>query len=167
MRTTFTLFLSFVMLSTRLLAQEDFYSQNWAQVYKLEVRDLPESALKIADQIYTRAKREKNIPQVTKALIYQSKFIVSQPDAELLIIQKWKKEIKGESTVPLKISLRILSPICIGNIFARTVGSIITDHILVKYWTPMTFARGMPMPCFAKFTDTISFHFRRHQTCKR
>src|SRR5690606_19223444 len=47
------------------------------------------------------AKHDKNIPQLTKSLIYQSKFALTQPDAELLIVEKWKNEIET-SAVPLK-----------------------------------------------------------------
>lgn len=101
MKTPSTLLLLFLLLSTSLLAQEDFYSLHWAQVYKFEIRDLPKSALKAVDQIYTKAKHDNNIPQFTKALIYQSKFGMTQPDAELHIVQKWKNEIQT-STVPLK-----------------------------------------------------------------
>src|SRR5688572_17647686 len=80
--------------TSSLFAQEDFYSKHWSQVYRFEVRDLPKSALEVVDQIYTKAKRDKNTTQVVKALLYQSKFALLQPDAELLIVNKWKEEIK-------------------------------------------------------------------------
>jgi hypothetical protein len=40
------------LLTFPLNAQNSFYSKRWSDVYKHEVRDLPQSALKIVDTIY-------------------------------------------------------------------------------------------------------------------
>src|SRR5271154_4020192 len=75
-------FLTFLTLP--LFGQNDFYAKHWSQVYKYELKDLPKSSLSVVDTIYERAKHERNIPQVTKALIYQSKFaLVLNENAEL------------------------------------------------------------------------------------
>ncbi|MFZ6011776.1 MAG: MG2 domain-containing protein, partial [Bacteroidota bacterium] len=82
-------------------AQSDFYSRRWSAVYKYELKVLTASALAVTDSIYSRAKREKNIPQLAKALLYQSKFALTlKEDAELLVVQKFEKEIR-ESKAPL------------------------------------------------------------------
>lgn len=90
-----------VAYCTPIFAQKSFYGQRWNKVYKFEVKSLPRSALEIVDEIYSRAKQDKNLEQLTKALLYQSKFALTQPDAELLIVQKWKKEIES-SEAPLR-----------------------------------------------------------------
>jgi TonB-dependent SusC/RagA subfamily outer membrane receptor len=99
----FTLLILFAaLLHLSVTAQNDFYSKRWSEVYKNEVKDLPQSALKIVDTIYYKAKKDKNITETTKALLYQSKFALTlQENAELTVIQKFNKEIE-ESNGPLK-----------------------------------------------------------------
>jgi len=99
----FTLLFTLVILFHHPVnAQNDFYSKGWSAVYKNEVKDLPKSALKIVDTIYFKAKKDKNTTEITKALLYQSKFALAlQENAELIVIQKFEKEIEG-STAPLK-----------------------------------------------------------------
>ncbi len=111
-----------LLLTSSLSAQEDFYNKHWSQVYKFEVQDLPKSALEIADQIYAKAKRDKNSTQIVKALLYQSKFALTQPDTELLIVNKWKEEIKT-SQVPLK------------NILESVLANIYWDYFERNRWT--------------------------------
>ncbi|MGC1242934.1 MAG: MG2 domain-containing protein [Chryseosolibacter sp.] len=83
-------------------AQKDFYSARWSEVYKNEVKDLPKSALEIVDTIYYKAKKDKNITEITKALLYHSKFVLTlQENAELVVVEKFKKEI-DDSQAPLK-----------------------------------------------------------------
>jgi TonB-dependent SusC/RagA subfamily outer membrane receptor len=98
-----TLLLSFaILLNYSAIAQNDFYSKRWSDVYKNEVKDRPQSALKIVDTIYYKAKKDKNITEITKALLYQSKFSLAlQEDAELVAVRKFKKEIEA-SKAPLK-----------------------------------------------------------------
>ncbi|MGC3944786.1 MAG: carboxypeptidase-like regulatory domain-containing protein [Chryseolinea sp.] len=97
----FTLALTLTLPFTA-FAQKDFYTKTWSEVYKYEVKDLPASALKVVDTIYYKARKDKNITEITKSLLYQSKFALTlQEDAELIIVQKFKKQI-AESDAPLK-----------------------------------------------------------------
>lgn len=99
-----SLLLSFLVLVTihDSLAQVESYTKHWSRVYKYELRNLPKSALAVVDTIYIKAKADNNIPQVTKALIYQSKFALSlEEDAELGIVNRFKKEISSSKS-PLK-----------------------------------------------------------------
>jgi len=116
------LLLILLLFSPSLLAQEDFYIKHWSQVYKFEVQDLPKSALQVVDQIYAKAKRDKNSTQTVKSLLYQSKFALTQPEAELLIINKWKEEIKS-SQAPLK------------NILESLLANIYWDYFQGNRWT--------------------------------
>jgi TonB-dependent SusC/RagA subfamily outer membrane receptor len=99
MKTIFTLLC--IAITGAVVAQHDFYNKKWSQVYRHEASSLPQSALKVVDEIYAQAKREQNIPHLTKALIYQSKFGLTQPNAELTIMAKWKAEIAAAKT-PLR-----------------------------------------------------------------
>jgi len=103
MKLTLASLLCLLALSaTSVFAQNVFYTKRWSRIYRYEIKSLPKSALLVTDTIYTSAKREKNIPQLTKALIYQSKFALAlKENAELLITEKFQREI-NETSAPLK-----------------------------------------------------------------
>lgn len=102
MRAFLRLLLLIAFTSLHSFAQTDFYTKRWSQIYKYELRDLPKSALSVVDSIYRKAKAGNNIPQVTKSLIYQSKFALAlEEDAELSIINRFKKEISASKS-PLR-----------------------------------------------------------------
>jgi TonB-dependent SusC/RagA subfamily outer membrane receptor len=119
---TISIILTLLFSGSSLFAQEDFYSKHWSQVYKFEVQYLPKSALEVVDQVYVRAKRDKNATQTIKALLYQSKFALTQQDAELFIINKWKEEIKV-SQAPLK------------NILESVLANIYWEYFRENRWT--------------------------------
>ncbi len=50
------------------------YANAWKQVQQLEEKGLPESALKVVNEIYQQAKTDKNSAQLVKAIIHQFKF---------------------------------------------------------------------------------------------
>lgn len=82
--------------------KNDFYSKHWSNVYKCELKELPQSALAVVDSIYIKAKRDKNVQELIKALIYQSKFAIHlQENAEVSVINKLEQEIE-QSERPLK-----------------------------------------------------------------
>ncbi|CAM1374295.1 Alpha-2-macroglobulin [Tenacibaculum xiamenense] len=89
------------LFSTTINAQ-DGYKNSWDQVYKFEVDNLPKSALKIVDEIYSKAKKQNNTPQLIKALFYKSKFSLTlEEDAQLKIINQFKEHI-ASSKFPTK-----------------------------------------------------------------
>ncbi|MBL6448500.1 carboxypeptidase-like regulatory domain-containing protein [Fulvivirga sp. 29W222] len=96
------LLISFMALTLTGLSQnkQDFYATKWLRVYRLELKDLPKSALTVVDSIYDFALRHKHDEQRIKAVIYQSKFALTlEEDAELKVVQRIKKEI-DKSKVP-------------------------------------------------------------------
>ncbi|WP_298780230.1 carboxypeptidase-like regulatory domain-containing protein [uncultured Polaribacter sp.] len=97
-----TLFLFMITLfSTQLKAQNN-YKNLWDKVERLEVDGLPKSAIKIVDDIYTKAELENNSPQIIKSLFYQSKFsLILEEDAQLKVVNNFKKHI-SESKFPTK-----------------------------------------------------------------
>jgi hypothetical protein len=100
------LFLSFaylfILITPSAHAQKNFYDRRWSDVYQFELKDKPRSALVIVDSIYSKAKKDNNIPQTIKALLYHSKFTYRiNEEPELLIVQNLEKEIRS-SKAPLK-----------------------------------------------------------------
>ncbi|SDR72809.1 TonB-dependent outer membrane receptor, SusC/RagA subfamily, signature region [Polaribacter sp. KT25b] len=89
------------LFSTTLNAQNNF-EDLWLKVQKLEVDGLPKSALKIVEEIYTKADAENNSQQIIKTLFYKSKFALTlEEDAQLKVINNFKKHI-AKSTFPTK-----------------------------------------------------------------
>lgn len=98
------LLLTIILFSQTTAAQQsnDPYEVFWKQVQKLESEALTKSALKIVETISMKAKKEKNAPQMVKALLYSSKYaMILEEDAQLNIINNFKTEI-GHSAFPTK-----------------------------------------------------------------
>ena len=80
----------------------DSFETLWKQVEKLENDALTKSALKVVSSISEKAKKEKNSPQIVKALLYSSKYAMTlEEDAQLKIVNDFKKEIE-EARFPTK-----------------------------------------------------------------
>ena len=95
---TLIMILAFASISN---AQNSFENL-WLQVEGFEIDNLPKSALKIVDKIYTEAEKEHNSPQLIKSLFYKSKFSLTlEEDAQLKVIENFKKHI-ATSTFPTK-----------------------------------------------------------------
>jgi hypothetical protein len=96
-----TTLLMILLFSTISNAQSSFEGL-WLKVEKFEIDNLPKSALNIVEDIYTKAEKEKNSPQIIKSLFYKSKFsIILEEDAQLKVINSFKKHI-SESEFPTK-----------------------------------------------------------------
>ncbi|WP_337251612.1 alpha-2-macroglobulin family protein [Maribacter halichondriae] len=91
------LLLTIVLFSQMTEAQKnnDSYEQLWKQVQKLENEALTKSALKVVESISEKAKKEKNSPQIVKALLYSSKYALTlEEDPQLKIINDFRSEIE-------------------------------------------------------------------------
>ncbi|WP_041739953.1 alpha-2-macroglobulin family protein [Echinicola vietnamensis] len=89
----YLLFLCLILLP-KLTFSQDSYQVQWEKVEKLELKNLPKSALAITDSIFQQAKSAHNAPQWLKAMLYQSKFALKlEENAQLAIIDKFEKEI--------------------------------------------------------------------------
>lgn len=103
-------------------AQREAYEVSWNRVYRFELNDHSKSALTVVDSIYTRAKLENNFVQITRSVLYQSKFALNlQPESELYVIEKFRKEVR-ESTPPLK------------NLLESMIGSLLMDFWKQNRW---------------------------------
>lgn len=89
-------------LSANFNSNGNNYVKQWEEVAKFEKQSLPKSALKIVDQIYLLAKKERNEPQLIKALLYKLKYKFSiEEDAYVKCINDVEIEIK-QSDFPVK-----------------------------------------------------------------
>jgi hypothetical protein len=78
------------------------YEKAWKEVQDFQSKQLPASALKVVDDIYANAKREKNNGQTIKAIIHQLKFIDAREENALVKnLQKMQKEIQ-QAEFPVK-----------------------------------------------------------------
>ncbi len=78
------------------------YNKAWKQVMEFEGKGLPESALKVVNEIYQKAKAENNSAQVVKATIHQFKFTdYKEENAFVQNINSLKKELQT-AQVPVK-----------------------------------------------------------------
>ena len=64
------LILFFSLFSSVLQAQS--YNELWKEVEAAQKKDLPKTVIGVVDKIYTKAKSEKNIPQMMKAYIVRA-----------------------------------------------------------------------------------------------
>ncbi|MFD1063846.1 carboxypeptidase-like regulatory domain-containing protein [Winogradskyella litorisediminis] len=102
--------LIFICFSTLLTAQHSDFDSDWNKVEKLESEGLTKSASKVVDAIYTKAKAGKNSVQITKALLFQSKYLqILEEDAQLKIVENFKNEIKTQNTVTQRILQNLLA----------------------------------------------------------
>lgn len=93
MKKTILLSLMIFLFSTTIKAQQNYQSL-WDKVHKFEIDNLPKSALKVVNEIYEKAKKKNNSPQLIKALFYKSKFsLVLEEDAQLKIVNQFKEHI--------------------------------------------------------------------------
>ncbi len=74
------------------------YEKAWKEVSEFESKGLPESALKVVNDIYKNAKLEKNSGQLVKAIIHQLKFTdYKEENAFITNLNTLKKEAEQAS----------------------------------------------------------------------
>lgn len=152
-----TLLFAAITLCLTAHAQKNFYPGAWSDVYKYEVKDLPKSALKVVDSIYLKAKKDGNVTEITKALLYQSKFALTlKEDAEPEVINKFEREIKT-SKAPLR------------NILESMLAQIYWQHFQANRWkyydrsrtADSVYAEDFRLWDATKMTTEIDRHFTR------
>ena len=80
------------------------YDSLWKQIEKLEKQDLTQSALKVAQTIQEKAKKESNTAQTVKSLLFISKYaMVLEENAQFDIVEDFKKEIENTDSLTKNI----------------------------------------------------------------
>ncbi|MCB4807716.1 alpha-2-macroglobulin [Tamlana sp. 62-3] len=101
MKQTLT-FLMIILFANFASAQHKNYDELWEQVEKFEADGLPKSALKVVEDIVTKAKQDNNTPQLIKTMVFKGKFaLILEEDAQLNIINDFKTQIEA-SKFPTK-----------------------------------------------------------------
>jgi len=126
--------------------KENFYGPKWLEVYRLELKELPKSALEIVDSVYNHAKANHNADQRIKALIYQSKFAsILEEDAELKVVNRFKEEVKQYSGTAKSVLHNYLAEIYFDylqrnrwQLFRRTKNIEKVDSIDYRTWDLQT-----------------------------
>ena len=78
------------------------YPDLWEKVRQAEQKGLTKTAYKLVKEIYNKAKKDQNGPQIVKSLLYQSKYMMRlEEDSQLHIIHNFEKEI-SENGAPNK-----------------------------------------------------------------
>lgn len=86
----------------------DSYADVWKKVQKFEEDGLPKSALELVEQIYKRAKEEKNYAQIVKAVMYKMKYVLQTEDQGLAKVINQLKAESDSAAFPLKPMLQSL-----------------------------------------------------------
>jgi len=99
---TFISILMLICFASFSNAQNDFDNQ-WKQVAQFENEGLTKSAANLVDTIYNEAVKSKNKQQQIKALLYNSKYMLTlEEDAQLNIINRFKTEITNSESIVIK-----------------------------------------------------------------
>lgn len=80
----------------------DSYEADWQRVDSLEQEGLPKSALELVQNIYKKAKNEKNDPQLVKCTIYTMKFTYAVEEEALVKNLEHLKAEVAAAEMPLK-----------------------------------------------------------------
>ncbi|CAL2086895.1 Alpha-2-macroglobulin family N-terminal region [Tenacibaculum sp. 190524A02b] len=105
-----TPFLLMIFLFSTTCKSQENYSELWNKVHQFEIDNLPKSALKIVDEIYNKAQKSNNSPQLVKSLFYKSKFSLTlEEDAQLKVIKHYQKHIANSKTPTKNILENILA----------------------------------------------------------
>ena len=99
------IFYTFLLITYMSLAQNtnyQNYSILWNKVEQFENDGLPKSALKVVEDIATKAEKDDNSPQIIKTLFYKSKYALTlEEDAQLNIVNDFIEQI-AKSEFPTK-----------------------------------------------------------------
>ncbi|MDT3694808.1 MAG: alpha-2-macroglobulin family protein [Ignavibacterium sp.] len=95
-----------VIISQTTKSSEKFYNSSWEKADSLERSGLTRSALKVVEEIFASAKKEKQYPQYIKAVLFKLKFAnYVEENSHIKIVNEVKKEIQ-ESSFPSNAILK-------------------------------------------------------------
>jgi len=134
------------------MAQKKFdYDSKWKQIEKQEQDGLLKSTLPAVDEIYRQAKNDKNVQQVIRAMLYQSKIAIVTSDEgniEPEVIAKFKNEIAEAKPAEKAFLQSMLAEMFYQyyqqnqwEIGERTNTEAASDDM--RYWTENTFRKNI------------------------
>ena len=129
MRKIFFLLLFFIPISiglsqNKLTMNDDDYKNDWLKVAEFEQKSLPQSAVKIVDNILLKAIKAKDSPQVIKALIHQGKY-------DLVVDYQNDTNIFGNLTDMLEKSSDVVEK----SVIHSMLGELYIQYYSANQWT--------------------------------
>ncbi|KAA6350484.1 hypothetical protein EZS27_002091 [termite gut metagenome] len=101
-------------------AQSFFYDRYWKQVEKAEKQVLPQTVVKLTDEIFRKAEAEKNSPQMLKAYTWRTKFQEKlMPDSFYMHLVGWEHWV---NTTPNPLDRAVLHSL-VAEIYADYAGN--------------------------------------------
>ena len=105
-----TITLLMIIVFSSISNAQNSFENLWLEVEKIEIDNLPKSALNSVDKIYSKAEKENNAAQIIKTLFYKSKFSLTlEEDAQLKVIENFKKHISKNSFPTKNVLQNILA----------------------------------------------------------
>ncbi|MHB0754280.1 alpha-2-macroglobulin family protein [Polaribacter sp. M15] len=109
MKKIITIVLLIFLYTPRATAQKKL-DKLWTKVEQFELDGLPKSALTVVEDIYKKAVKKNNSPQIIKSLFYKSKFALTlEENAQLKVIERFKKQIAASTTPTKNVLQNILA----------------------------------------------------------
>lgn len=115
-----------LLLSATAQQKMNTYQNSWKKIDSLvEKRGLTQSALTEVNKIYALARKEKNDPQVIKALVYRIGLQITKTEDPLqLALQDLEKEIAGTTAQPARSILQSIAAETYWNYFQQQRGRL-------------------------------------------
>ena len=116
------IFLLTLCLMLAMTMQAQTYNQLWKNVEQMEKQDLPKSVIAKAGEIYVKAKKERNVPQMMKAYLTMMRWRGNiSPDSipvDVKGLEEWVSQ-KDTEVQDKAVLYSILGGLCIRDDFEK------------------------------------------------
>ncbi|MFB0903854.1 MAG: hypothetical protein QMB11_05695, partial [Nonlabens sp.] len=111
-----------ILLGGHLTSAQDFYTEKWQEVEKLELENKIKDAKEIVEKIYRHAKRKKDHDQLVKTFIFRAKFdLIKEENAQQKVLNELEALI-SKAKFPNK------------NIYHSVYAKLLNDYVAQNRW---------------------------------
>ncbi|MEP3969999.1 MAG: MG2 domain-containing protein, partial [Nonlabens sp.] len=151
----FLIFILLVLGSNFQSHAQDYYTEKWEEVEKLEVENRVEDARKIVKNIYKHAKRKKDDDQLVKTFLFRAKFnLIKEENGQQLVLTELA-ELIDRAKFPKK------------NVYHTIYANVLNDYVSKNRWKLQRRTAGATVDendfetwDIKKFYDVISTHHK-------
>ncbi|WP_298950348.1 MG2 domain-containing protein [uncultured Nonlabens sp.] len=151
----FLIFILLVLGSNFKSYAQDYYTEKWENVEKLEVVNRVEDARKIVRDIYKHAKRKKNDDQLVKTFLFRAKFnLIKEEKGQQLVLAELS-ELIDRAKFPKK------------NVYHTIYAKLLNDYVSQNRWKLQRRTAGATVDKndfdtwdIKKFYEVISTHHK-------
>ena len=151
----FLIFILLVLGSNFQSYAQDYYTEKWEEVEKLEVENRVEDARKIVSTIYKHAKRKKDDDQLVKTFLFRAKFnLIKEEKGQQLVLSELM-ELIDRAKFPKK------------NVYHTIYAKLLNDYVSQNRWKLQRRTAGATVDendfetwDIKKFYDVISTHHK-------